>query len=51
MGATGPQNENLSQSDKFKALAREVECDEDEARWDERLGKLVKRKPVPEKPE
>jgi hypothetical protein len=26
-------------SDKFKELAREVEADEDEARWDERLTK------------
>lgn len=40
-----------SQSDKFKEAAREHEADEDEARWDERLGKLVKVKPKPEKPE
>lgn len=38
-----------SQSDKFKELARELEVDEDEARWDERLKKLAKVKP--EKPE
>ena len=41
----------LSQSDKFKAAARELECDEDEARWDERLRKVAKGKPEPEKPE
>lgn len=38
-----------SQSDKFKEAAREAECDEDEARWDERLKKVAKGKP--EKPE
>ena len=39
-----------SQSDKFKDAARELGCDEDEARFDERMKKLVKHKPV-EKPE
>lgn len=29
------------QVDKFRQLARELECDEDEARFDERLGKLA----------
>lgn len=38
-----------SQSDKFKELAREVEADEDEKRWDDRLKKVAKAKP--EKPE
>jgi hypothetical protein len=38
-----------SQSDKFKELARELEADEDETRWDERLKKVAKAKP--EKPE
>jgi hypothetical protein len=38
-----------SQSDKFKAAARELECDEDEARWDDRLKKVAKPKPAPEK--
>jgi len=40
-----------SQSDKFNEAAREHEADEDEARWDERLRKVVKHKPQPEKPE
>ena len=31
-----------SQSDKFKDAAREAECDEDEARWTERLKKVAK---------
>jgi len=38
-----------TQLDKFKDAARELECDEDEARWDERLKKVAKAKP--EKPE
>jgi hypothetical protein len=31
-----------SQSERFKQAARELECDEDEARWDERLKKIAK---------
>lgn len=40
-----------SQLDKFKELAREVGADQDEARWDERLKRVVGQKPAPEKPE
>ena len=36
----------ISQSDKFKAAARELECDDDADRFKERVGKLVKHKPV-----
>lgn len=39
----------LSQLEKFKAAARELETDDDEARFKARVGKLVKHKPV-EKP-
>ena len=39
-----------SQLKKFKQAARELETDDDEARFDERMKKLVKHKPV-EKPE
>ncbi|WP_162527142.1 hypothetical protein [Sphingomonas solaris] len=39
-----------NQLDKFKEAARALECDDDEARFDERVKKLVKYKPV-EKPE
>ena len=39
-----------TQLDKFKEAARELETDDDEARFDERVRKLVKYKPV-EKPE
>jgi hypothetical protein len=34
-----------SQSDKFKEAARELGCDEDESRWDDRLRKVAKQKP------
>jgi hypothetical protein len=38
------------QLDKFKVAARALECDDDPERLRERVGKLVKHKPV-EKPE
>ena len=40
-----------SQLERFKEAARQLECDDDEARFDERVRKLVKHKPVQEKPE
>lgn len=40
-----------SQTDRFKELARAVEADEDEGHWDDRLRKLAKVKPEPEKSE
>ena len=40
-----------SQSNKFKDAAREAGCDEDEARWAERLKKVAKQKLAPDKPE
>lgn len=39
------------QIDKFKDAARELECDDDEQRFKDRVGRLVKLKPVHEKPE
>lgn len=39
-----------SQADKFKVAARELESDEDEVRWGERLKKVAKVKPAPETP-
>lgn len=36
---------NPEQVERFKQIARDLECDEDEARWDERLRKVVKQKP------
>lgn len=35
-----------TQLDKFKEAARDLETDDDEARFDERLRKIVKHKPV-----
>jgi hypothetical protein len=44
-------DEKQTQLEKFKKAARELEADEDDARWDERLKKVVKAKPKPTKPE
>jgi len=38
------------QLEKFKALARELECDEDEAAFDERLRKMAAQTKVKEGP-
>ena len=35
-----------TQSDKFKEAARDLDCDEDEGRWNERLRKSRNRKAV-----
>lgn len=35
-----------SQLDKFKEAARDLETDDDEARFDERMKRLVRQKPV-----
>jgi len=40
-----------TQLDKFKQAAREHDADENAAHWDERLKKIAKAKPAPEKPE
>lgn len=34
------------QLNKFKEAARDLECDDDEKRFEKRVGKLVKHKPV-----
>ena len=39
-------DEPETQLDKFKQAARELETDDDEARFDERVRKLVQVKPV-----
>lgn len=36
-----------SQLDRFKEAARDIGADDDEAKFNEKLGKLVKQKPVP----
>ena len=47
---TSHRSANKTQLDKFKAAAREHETDDDPKRFKERVGKLVKHKPV-EKPD
>jgi len=43
-------DERKTQLEKFKEAARELETDDDPERFKERVGKLVKHKPV-EKPD
>ncbi len=43
------KNTQESQAEKFKNLAREVEADENESAFDDRLRKIAKRKPKQEK--
>lgn len=38
-------SDNKTQLDKFKEAARQLETDDDEARFDEKLRKLAKQKP------
>ena len=38
-----------SQSDKFKDAARELEADEDEQRWEEKLRRVAKQEPETDK--
>ena len=42
---------NQTQSEKFKQAARDLGCDPDEKRWEDKLRKVVKQKPVAEKPD
>lgn len=44
-------DEPKSQLDKFREAARDLECDDDEARFDDRVKKLVKQKPGKDEPE
>ena len=44
-------DEPKTQLDKFKEAARDLECDDDERHFDERIKKLVKQKPVEDKAE
>ncbi len=39
-----------SQLDQFKEAAREVEADEDEARWEKKLREVAKQKPKDARP-
>jgi hypothetical protein len=42
-------NQKQTQSDKFTQAARDLECGPDEAKWEDKLRKVVK--PVPDKPD
>jgi hypothetical protein len=44
-------NKKPSQLDKFKEAARQLETDDDPERFKDRLAKIAKVKPKPEKPE
>lgn len=41
-------DDKKNQLDKFKDLARELDADEDEERWDERLKKVARHQPKPD---
>ena len=43
-----PITQELSQSDKFAAAARELGCDEDESRWEGNLRMVAMHKSPPE---
>ena len=44
MGETEPQKSQLS---RFQETARQLEADEDEVRWEEKLRKVARAKPAP----
>jgi hypothetical protein len=44
------QKDEQSQSDKFKQAAGDLGCDPDEAKWEDKLRKVVKPKDAPKKP-
>lgn len=46
MNKSSNSETNKSQSDKFIEAAKELGTDEDESRWEGRLRKIVKHKPV-----
>jgi len=39
-----------SQSERFSEAARDAECNEDEAHWEDRLRQIAKQKPRDKKP-
>lgn len=43
-------DDKKSQSDKFKQLAKELECDEDEKAFDDKLRQISQKKPKNKKP-
>lgn len=49
MGVKPVVEPNPAQIDRFKQAARDLECKEDEARWDATLEKVAKQKPAPDR--
>ncbi|MFM7350437.1 MAG: hypothetical protein ACKO01_13295 [Erythrobacter sp.] len=47
MKAEDTADKGKSQLEKFKDAARDLACDDDEQRFKERLGKLVRQPPAP----
>ena len=46
MGSEKTMQPRESQADKFRAAAKRIEADDDEARWAERLKRVAKAKPA-----
>jgi hypothetical protein len=44
--AARPAPANVGDKDRFEAVAKRLECDEDKARFEAKLGKLAKTKPI-----
>ena len=40
-------NPSAAQVDRFRETARQLECDEDQERFETKLGKIAKTKPAP----
>lgn len=49
----GSESAPMTQADRFREASQSLECDEDEARWEERLKAIARQKPkdAPEKAE
>ena len=50
MVAPKKSTDSKEQADKFRNAARELGCDEDEARFDERLKQIARQKPKDDPP-
>lgn len=44
-------SDEQNQREKFEQAARDLECDEDESRWDATLKKIAVQKPAPAQPD
>lgn len=48
---SAPRDAEPDQADKFGQTARELGCNGDDARWEERLRKVARQKSVEDRPE